>query len=58
MPFRIGDEEVIFVLLDEMKHSLDFDDTCFYKDVNDSIVQDFVQEMVHNKPFEESLDDY
>lgn len=38
MPFRIGDEEVIFVLLDEMEHSLDFDDTCFYKDVTDSIV--------------------
>lgn len=53
----IGDEEVVFALLDAMKHSIDYDDPCFYVDATDLIVDDYVQEMMHNKPLKESLDD-
>lgn len=54
---RVGDEEVVFALLDSMKYSLDYDDSCFYVDVTDSIIDDIMHEMGHNKPVKESLDE-
>lgn len=38
----IGDEEVVFALLDAMKHSIEYDDPCFYVDATDLIVDDYV----------------
>lgn len=40
-----------------MKYSLDSDDTYFYMDMTNSLVDDFVQDMVVTVPFEYSLDD-
>lgn len=39
---RVSDEEVVFALSDLMKHSIDFDASCFYLDLTDLIVDDFV----------------
>lgn len=38
-----------------MKHSIDFDNSCFYVDATDLIVDDYVHEMVHNNPFMQPL---
>lgn len=40
-----------------MKYPFIFYDTCYFMDTSDLVIDDLVQEMVHNKPFEESLDE-
>ena len=40
MALRVGDEEVAFTLSDTMKHSSDYDDSCFCLDVNDLIANE------------------
>ena len=57
MILRVGDEDFVFVLSDAMKHSLNADDSCFYLDDTDSIIDNCMQELVHHKPFDEPLDD-
>ncbi|XP_039134191.1 uncharacterized protein LOC120271577 [Dioscorea cayenensis subsp. rotundata] len=57
MTLRIGDVEVVFALSDAMKYSFTFNDTCYFMDMSDSIVDEYVQEMVHKEPCKESLDD-
>ena len=47
----------MFALSDAMSQSLNFDDLCFYLDITNSITNESVQELVHYKPFKESLDD-
>ena len=57
MILRVGDEDFVFVLSDAMKHSLNTDDSCFYLDDTDSIIDNCMQELVHHEPFDEPLDD-
>ncbi|XP_039129025.1 uncharacterized protein LOC120265206 [Dioscorea cayenensis subsp. rotundata] len=57
MTLRVGDEEVIFSLSDAMKHPSTFDNTCYFLDGTYSLVDECVQEMMHEESFEESLED-
>ncbi|XP_039145586.1 uncharacterized protein LOC120282806 [Dioscorea cayenensis subsp. rotundata] len=56
MTLRVGDEKVIFALSDAMKRPSTFDDTCYYIDGTESLVDECVRETLHKEPFEESLD--
>ena len=38
MVLRVGDDEVIFRLLETMRHSMGYDHTCYFIDVNDMII--------------------
>lgn len=40
-----------------MKHLIDSNDSCFYIEAIDLIVDDYVYERMHNKPFQELLND-
>jgi len=55
MTLRVGDEEVIFKLKDSMRHSLDFDDTCYSVDVIDDVVSDFIHDTFLKDELEEIL---
>lgn len=50
MTNRVGDKEAVFALLDAMKYSIDYDDSSFNLDTTSLIVDDYVLEMMHNKP--------
>ncbi|XP_039118636.1 uncharacterized protein LOC120254630 [Dioscorea cayenensis subsp. rotundata] len=52
----VGDEEVFFALSDAMKHTFAYDDTCYFMDMTNPIVDDLMQEIEHEKVFKESLD--
>lgn len=45
MVLRVGDEKVVLKLLDTMRQSNEFEDTCYYMDAIDDIISDFVQEI-------------
>lgn len=55
MTLRVGDEVVVFALSDDMKHSIVFNNSCLYLDATDLMINDYMQEMMHNKLFQESL---
>lgn len=55
MVLRIEDEEVVFRLLDAMRHSLNSNGTCHFIEATDHIVY-FVQEMVQVDLLVEFLD--
>ena len=55
--FRMGNEEVTFKLPNAMKHSLDFDDSCYYVNVIDDFVDDYVQELMRVDPLVEILNE-
>ncbi|XP_039122074.1 uncharacterized protein LOC120258692 [Dioscorea cayenensis subsp. rotundata] len=57
MVLGVGDEKVVFALSDAMKHSLAFDDTCYFMDMTESIFDDFVKDMLHKEPLKELFDD-
>lgn len=57
MTLWVSDEKIVFALLDATKHSIDYNNSYFYLDVTDLIVDDYMQKIMYNKPFEESLDD-
>lgn len=42
MALRVSEEEIIFKLRDSMRHTMDFDDTCYCVDVVDEFVSKFV----------------
>ena len=42
MTVRIGDENLTYRLIKEMRHSLDFDDTCYFLDITNSLIDDYV----------------
>lgn len=44
MVLRIGEEEHVFKVKDSMRHSIDFNDACYFVDVVDDLVTDFVQD--------------
>ena len=50
MTLRVGDDGVVFALSDAMKHSFVSNDSCFYLDVTDSIVDECIQKLVCHKP--------
>lgn len=56
MILRVGDKKVIFALSDAMKHSLNSNDTYFNMDMTNSLIDDFVHDMVHTIVLEELLD--
>lgn len=51
MTLRVGDEVVVFALSDDMKHSIDFNNSCLHLDATDLMINDYMQEMMHNKLF-------
>lgn len=42
MVVRVGEEEITFMLKMVMKHNMDFDDPCYFVDVVDDLVFDYV----------------
>lgn len=42
MVLRMGEEEITFKLRDSMWHSIDFDNTCYYVNVVDDFVSDYM----------------
>lgn len=42
MTLRIGDEAVTYKLAEVMKHSLDFDDSCFFYNITNELVLNHV----------------
>lgn len=44
MVLQVDEEEITFRLKDSIWHSMDFDDTCYYMDVVDILVGDYVQD--------------
>ncbi|XP_039138759.1 uncharacterized protein LOC120276092 [Dioscorea cayenensis subsp. rotundata] len=53
MKLRVGDKEVMFALSDAIKHPSTFDDTLYFLDKTDLIVDECVQEILHKEPFKE-----
>lgn len=43
MVLRVGEEKVAFKLKGAMRHSMDFDDFCYFVDNIDGYISDFVQ---------------
>jgi len=55
MTLRVGDEEVVFKLKDTMRHSMDFDDTCYSVDIIDDAISEFVHDTFLKDELEELL---
>jgi len=53
MTLRIGEEKITYRLAEAMKHSLVFDDSCYFLDVNDEIANEYLQEMAQPDPYKE-----
>ncbi|XP_039145567.1 uncharacterized protein LOC120282785 [Dioscorea cayenensis subsp. rotundata] len=54
---RVGEEEVVFKLRDSMRHTMDFDDTCYFIDVIDGVISEFVQDTFLKDKLSELLED-
>ncbi|KAA3453279.1 Transposon Ty3-I Gag-Pol polyprotein [Gossypium australe] len=48
LALRIGDEEIIFQIYDAMRYSKEQDDSCYFVDTTDHIVQHSLQEIIHD----------
>ncbi|XP_052488025.1 uncharacterized protein LOC128041754 [Gossypium raimondii] len=49
---RVGDEEIIFKIYDAMPFSKEQDDSCYFIDSNNHVIQDSLQEIVHKDTLE------
>lgn len=56
MVVRVGEEEIILKLRDTMRHSMNFDDTCYYVDVVDDFVFECMQDKFMKDEFFELLE--
>ena len=54
---RVGKEKVTFKLHLGMRHSMDFDDSCYFVDNIDDCVADFVQDSLLEDKLEDILED-
>lgn len=50
LTLKMGNEKVIFKILDAMHHTVKHDDTCFMIDIINPYVSSHVQEFVNNDP--------
>ena len=48
----VGDDKLTYRLAEAMRHSLDFDDTLYYLDTTDDLIDECVQEMLNSDPYE------
>ncbi|XP_039134166.1 uncharacterized protein LOC120271544 [Dioscorea cayenensis subsp. rotundata] len=55
MTLRVGDEKVVFTLLEAMRQTLDHDDPLFFTDATDMVISDCVHEVLALNPLEEYL---
>ena len=56
MTLRVGEEQVIFTLLEAMKHTLDHVDAYYFTDNTDLIISDCVQEVLALNPLDKYLE--
>jgi len=52
LTLRVGDEKLTHRLAEAMRHSLYFDDTLYYLDTTDELIDEYVQEMMCPDPYE------
>ncbi|KAA3456838.1 Transposon Ty3-I Gag-Pol polyprotein [Gossypium australe] len=52
LALRIGDEEIIFQIYDAMRYSREQDDACYFVDTTNHIIQNSLQEILHNDTME------
>ena len=57
MTLSIGDKKITYRLAEAMRHSLVFDDSCYFLHINDELVDDQMQELIHPIPFEVWLEE-
>ena len=55
LALRIGDEEVTFDITDSMRQSLNLDDSCYYLDMIELQIENYLQEIVGDDPLETYL---
>lgn len=55
MTLRVGQEEVVFTLLDTLGHTLDHDEKLYFTDETDIVAFDCVQEVLSLNPLDEYL---
>lgn len=51
-----GAQKLTNCLVEAMKHFLDFDDTFYYLDVTDEIINEYMPKFLHPDPFEKCHD--
>jgi len=51
LTLRIGDDKLTYRLAEAMRHSLDFDDTLYFLDTTNDLIDDCVQEMLNSDPY-------
>jgi len=57
MALQVDEEEIVFKLRNSMRHTMDFDETCYFVDVVDDVVSEFVQETYMKDEHAELLGD-
>jgi len=56
LTLKVGDEKLTYRLAKAMRHSLDFDDTLYYLDTTDELIDKYVPEMMCPDAYEGLLD--
>ena len=57
MVLKVGDKEVKLKLSDAMKHPTNFDDSCYYLDIADLVVDDCTQIQMQENSLQGCLDE-
>jgi len=52
LTLRVGDDKLTYRLAEAMRHSFDFDDTLYYLDTTDDLIDECMQEMLNLDPYE------
>jgi len=52
LTLRVGDDKLTYRLAEAMQHSLNFDDTLYFLDTTDELIDECVQEMLNPDPYE------
>lgn len=50
---KVREEEVVYTLPSTIKHSIDYDDECYYAHESDLLIYDFIQEVILVDPLQE-----
>ena len=51
MVLWVGDENITYRLFETMRHFLDFDDTCYFLDITDELVDNYTLELIYSNSF-------